>query len=70
MDTWESIALPILRWVVDNEGPNNVNMRTLSEAIGVNDQMAVSNEVDRLVNGGHLSGQLHKNSSGGLPFAC
>jgi len=55
--TWETVALPILRWVSEHEGGATVTVGELAESLDVSPN-AVLNELTRLIADDYLDGQL------------
>lgn len=65
-DTWATVALPILRWIAQAEGPQPITVGQLADDLEL-DAMIIANELDRLVDGGYLFGQVVKTQTGGDP---
>jgi hypothetical protein len=65
-DTWESIALPALRWIAEHESLGAGNVGDIADELGA-DPVALVNELDRLSDGGYLAGEVGKTATGGNP---
>jgi hypothetical protein len=64
---WESRALPILRYVAEQETEGRfLSVRDIADATGIEPRI-VANELDRLVEGGYIAGEFQKLMSGGDP---
>jgi hypothetical protein len=66
-DLWETRALPILQYVADHEAEGAIiNIGQLAEGTGIEPRFVLV-EVERLIDGGYLAGELQKLMTGGDP---
>ena len=67
VDLWETRALPILRFIAEQEGQQRlITIGELAEATGVAPNL-VTVEVERLLEAGYIPGRLRKSRTGGDP---
>jgi DNA-binding IclR family transcriptional regulator len=60
--TWEEVAIPILRWVSEHEGPGPFGVGQVAEVLGLQ-PMTVYSELERLTASGYIAGH----GSSGVP---
>lgn len=67
-DTWRSIAVPILNNFASKENPESeiITIGKLAEVVD-SDAASVADEVERLIRGGYMTGNLRKLLTGGDP---
>ncbi len=65
-ETWERVALPVLRWISEYEGIGSVSVGELANELAL-DPWEVANELDRLTNENYIAGDFTKTGTGGDP---